>query len=54
MSANKGWWASPEGEDGMSAKFLRKTRGSLLVPIGESEAKEWEARRGPSLREHVS
>uniref|UniRef100_A0A8C6FB01 HIG1 hypoxia inducible domain family member 1B n=1 Tax=Monodon monoceros TaxID=40151 RepID=A0A8C6FB01_MONMO len=34
MSANKGWWASPEGEDSMSEKFLRKTRESLLVPIG--------------------
>ncbi|XP_004323770.2 HIG1 domain family member 1B [Delphinus delphis] len=34
MSANKGWWAPPEGEDSMSEKFLRKTRESLLVPIG--------------------
>lgn len=54
MSANKGWWAPPEGEDSMSEKFLRKTRESLLVPIGEWETKEWEAKRGPSLREHVS
>ncbi|XP_023985800.1 HIG1 domain family member 1B [Physeter macrocephalus] len=34
MSANKGWWAPPEGEDSMPEKFLRKTRESLLVPIG--------------------
>uniref|UniRef100_A0A8C0DLJ0 HIG1 hypoxia inducible domain family member 1B n=1 Tax=Balaenoptera musculus TaxID=9771 RepID=A0A8C0DLJ0_BALMU len=34
MSANKGSWAPPEGEDSMSQKFLRKTRESLLVPIG--------------------
>ncbi|XP_068387686.1 HIG1 domain family member 1B [Eschrichtius robustus] len=34
MSANKDSWAPPEGEDSMSEKFLRKTRESLLVPIG--------------------
>ncbi|XP_074199398.1 HIG1 domain family member 1B isoform X1 [Camelus bactrianus] len=34
MSANKGWWAPPEGEDSVSEKFLRKTRESPLVPIG--------------------
>ncbi|XP_014440301.1 HIG1 domain family member 1B isoform X2 [Tupaia chinensis] len=34
MSANKGWCLPPEGEDGVSAKFLRKTRESPLVPIG--------------------
>ncbi|GAB1296912.1 HIG1 domain family member 1B [Apodemus speciosus] len=34
MSANKGWWAPPEGEDNLSKKFLRKTRESPLVPIG--------------------
>lgn len=36
MSANKGWWVPPEGEDNLSEKFLRKTRESPLVPIGES------------------
>lgn len=35
MSANKGWWVPPEGEDNLSEKFLRKTRESPLVPIGE-------------------
>jgi hypothetical protein len=35
MSANKGWWVPPEGEDSVSEKFLRKTRESPLVPIGE-------------------
>jgi hypothetical protein len=35
MSANKGWWVPPEGEDNLSKKFLRKTRESPLVPIGE-------------------
>ena len=35
MSANKGWWVPPEGEDNLSGKFLRKTRESPLVPIGE-------------------
>ncbi|XP_004684136.1 PREDICTED: HIG1 domain family member 1B [Condylura cristata] len=34
MSANKGWWVPPEGEDPVSEKFLRKTRESPLVPIG--------------------
>ncbi|KAB0401403.1 hypothetical protein E2I00_017317, partial [Balaenoptera physalus] len=34
MSANQGSWAPPEGEGSMSQKFLRKTRESLLVPIG--------------------
>uniref|UniRef100_A0A8C9PYY8 HIG1 hypoxia inducible domain family member 1B n=1 Tax=Spermophilus dauricus TaxID=99837 RepID=A0A8C9PYY8_SPEDA len=34
MSANKGWWVPPEGEDSVSEKFLRKTRDSPLVPIG--------------------
>eukprot|EP00072_Mus_musculus_P054391 XP_006534459.1 PREDICTED: HIG1 domain family member 1B isoform X1 [Mus musculus] len=34
MSANKGWWVPPEGEDNLSKKFLRKTRESPLVPIG--------------------
>ncbi|XP_052612136.1 HIG1 domain family member 1B isoform X1 [Peromyscus californicus insignis] len=34
MSANKGWWVPPEGEDNLSEKFLRKTRESPLVPIG--------------------
>lgn len=54
MSANKGWWAPPEGEDSVSEKFLRKTRESPLVPIGEWERKEWGLRRGPSLRENIS
>lgn len=35
MSANKGWWVPPEGEDNLTEKFLRKTRESPLVPIGE-------------------
>ena len=26
MSANRGWWAPPEGEDSVSEKLLRKTR----------------------------
>ncbi|XP_031206881.1 HIG1 domain family member 1B [Mastomys coucha] len=34
MSANKGWWVPPEGEDNLSKKFLRKSRESPLVPIG--------------------
>ncbi|XP_015995260.1 HIG1 domain family member 1B [Rousettus aegyptiacus] len=35
MSANKGWWVPPKGEeDSVSEKFLRKTRESPLVPIG--------------------
>ncbi|XP_030886609.1 HIG1 domain family member 1B isoform X1 [Leptonychotes weddellii] len=34
MSANKGWWVPPEGEDSVSQKFLRKTRESPLVPVG--------------------
>ncbi|XP_020729054.1 HIG1 domain family member 1B [Odocoileus virginianus] len=34
MSANRGWWAPPEGEDSVSEKLLRKTRESPLVPIG--------------------
>lgn len=34
MSANKGWWVPPEGEDNLSKKFLRKTRESPLVPVG--------------------
>ncbi|XP_002719491.2 HIG1 domain family member 1B isoform X2 [Oryctolagus cuniculus] len=34
MSANKGWWVPPEGEESVSGKFLRKTRESPLVPIG--------------------
>ncbi|KAG8505102.1 HIG1 domain family member 1B [Galemys pyrenaicus] len=34
MSANKGWWVPPEGEDSASEKFLRKARESPLVPIG--------------------
>uniref|UniRef100_A0A8D2AL32 HIG1 hypoxia inducible domain family member 1B n=1 Tax=Sciurus vulgaris TaxID=55149 RepID=A0A8D2AL32_SCIVU len=34
MSAKKGWWVPPEGEDSVSDKFLRKTRESPLVPIG--------------------
>uniref|UniRef100_A0ABI7WT65 HIG1 hypoxia inducible domain family member 1B n=2 Tax=Felidae TaxID=9681 RepID=A0ABI7WT65_FELCA len=34
MSANKGWWVPPEGEDSVSEKFLRKTRESPLVPVG--------------------
>ncbi|XP_006897893.1 PREDICTED: HIG1 domain family member 1B [Elephantulus edwardii] len=34
MSANKGWWMPPEGEDSVSKKFLRKSRESPLVPIG--------------------
>lgn len=35
MSANKGWWAPPEGDDSVSTKLLRKTRESPLVPVGE-------------------
>lgn len=35
MSANKGVWVPPGGEDSLSKKFLRKTRESPLVPIGE-------------------
>ncbi|XP_058558937.1 HIG1 domain family member 1B isoform X1 [Neofelis nebulosa] len=34
MSASKGWWVPPEGEDSVSEKFLRKTRESPLVPVG--------------------
>ncbi|XP_006045624.1 HIG1 domain family member 1B [Bubalus kerabau] len=34
MSANRGCWAPPEGEDSVSEKLLRKTRESPLVPIG--------------------
>ncbi|XP_032313280.1 HIG1 domain family member 1B isoform X2 [Camelus ferus] len=44
MSANKGWWAPPEGEDSVSEKFLRKTRESPLVPIGNRV--NLEARKG--------
>lgn len=53
MSANKGWWVPPKGEDSVSEKFLRKTRESPLVPIGEWERKEWGARRG-FLSENLS
>lgn len=53
MSTNKGWWVPPEGEDSVSAKFLRKSRESPLVPIGERERKEWGAGRG-LLSENVS
>lgn len=54
MSANKGWWVPPKGEDSVSEKFLRKTRESPLVPIGEWERKDWGMGRELSLREHVS
>ena len=54
MSANRGCWAPPEGEDSVSEKLLRKTRESPLVPIGEWERTEWGARRGPSLGAHMS
>lgn len=45
MSANKGWWAPPEGDDSVSAKLLRKSKESPLVPVGE-----WGRRGGWSLR----
>ena len=54
MSANRGWWAPPEGEDSVSEKLLRKSRESPLVPIGEWDGKGWGGARGPSLGEHVS
>lgn len=42
MSANKGWWVPPKGEeDSVSEKFLRKTRESPLVPIGEWDRRAW-------------
>ncbi|XP_063107793.1 HIG1 domain family member 1B [Cavia porcellus] len=34
MSTDKGQWAPPEGEDGVSQKLLRKSRESPLVPAG--------------------
>ncbi|XP_002748126.2 HIG1 domain family member 1B [Callithrix jacchus] len=34
MSANRRWWVSPEDEDSVCKKLLRKTRESPLVPIG--------------------
>ncbi|XP_049637477.1 HIG1 domain family member 1B [Suncus etruscus] len=34
MSANKGWWAPPEGDDSVSARLLRKSKESPLVPVG--------------------
>ncbi|KAM6174322.1 HIG1 domain family member 1B [Erethizon dorsatum] len=34
MSADKGQWAPPEGEDSVSEKLLRKSRESPLVPVG--------------------
>lgn len=49
MSANKGWWVPPEDEDSVSEKFLRKTRESPLVPIGEWGKEGMGAGRGLPL-----
>ncbi|XP_077020256.1 HIG1 domain family member 1B [Tamandua tetradactyla] len=34
MSANKGCWVPPEGENSVSEKLLKKTREFPLAPIG--------------------